>query len=136
MPEKTADEIRPDGWFITGDLGQIDNDGYLTIVGRSKDLIIAGGYNIYPKEIEILIDAVDGVIESAAFGIPHPDFGESVCVAVVRDPSKLITAQDISDAIAPDLARYKQPRKVFFLDALPRNTMGKVQKNILREMQS
>ena len=134
MPEKTAQEIRPDGWFITGDLGQVDEDGYLTIVGRSKDLIISGGYNIYPKEIETLIDAVDGVTESAAFGISHPDFGESVAVAVVRAPDHSLTADDILDAIAPDLARYKHPRKIVFLDALPRNTMGKVQKNILRDM--
>jgi malonyl-CoA/methylmalonyl-CoA synthetase len=134
MPEKTAEEIRPDGWFITGDLGQLDDDGYLTIVGRSKDLIISGGYNIYPKEIETLIDAVDGVNESAAFGLSHPDFGESVAVAVVRTAQSTVTEQQIMDAIGPELARYKHPRKIFFLDALPRNTMGKVQKNILREM--
>tara|TARA_R110002049_G_scaffold10127_3_gene50457 strand:- start:165382 stop:166905 length:1524 start_codon:yes stop_codon:yes gene_type:complete len=132
MPEKTAEEIRPDGWFITGDLGQIDEDGYVTIVGRSKDLIISGGYNIYPKEIETAIDQVKGVVESAAFGIDHADFGESVAVAVVREPGGSVTEDDIMNAISTELARFKLPRKIFFLDALPRNTMGKVQKNILR----
>jgi malonyl-CoA/methylmalonyl-CoA synthetase len=132
MPEKTKEELRPDGWFITGDVGQIDEDGYLTIVGRSKDLIISGGYNIYPKEIETLVDQVEGVVESAAFGVPHPDFGESVAVAVVREKGSTLTAEQVVDAVAGDLARFKHPRKVFFLDALPRNTMGKVQKNVLR----
>ncbi|MGJ8544104.1 MAG: malonate--CoA ligase [Sulfitobacter sp.] len=132
MPEKTAEELRADGWFITGDLGQIDEDGYVTIVGRSKDLIISGGYNIYPKEIEMLIDEVPGVVESAAFGIPHADFGESVAVAVVQEPGGTLTADDILASISTDIARFKIPRKIFFLDALPRNTMGKVQKNVLR----
>ncbi|SFE87293.1 malonyl-CoA/methylmalonyl-CoA synthetase [Sulfitobacter brevis] len=132
MPEKTAEELRPDGWFITGDIGQIDEDGYLTIVGRSKDLIISGGYNIYPKEIESIIDQVAGVVESAAYGIPHADFGESVAVAVVRETGSTLTDEDILEAISGDLARFKLPRKIFFLDELPRNTMGKVQKNVLR----
>jgi malonyl-CoA/methylmalonyl-CoA synthetase len=132
MPEKTAEELRPDGWFITGDVGVIDADGYVSIVGRSKDLIISGGFNIYPKEIELLIDAVDGVLESAVFGLPHPDFGETVGVAVVRSAGSEITSQQVIDAVAPDLARFKQPRHVVFMDALPRNTMGKVQKAQLR----
>jgi malonyl-CoA/methylmalonyl-CoA synthetase len=133
MPEKTAEELRPDGWFITGDVGVIDADGYVAIVGRSKDLIISGGFNIYPKEIEGLIDAVDGVLETAVFAMPHPDFGETVGVAVVRAPGSSITAEQLKAAVAPDLARFKHPRHIVFLDALPRNTMGKVQKAQLRE---
>lgn len=133
MPEKTAQDMRPDGWFITGDIGQIDADGYVTIVGRSKDLIISGGYNIYPKEIEALIDDIGGVTESAAFGLPDADFGESVAVAVVLEQGAEVTADTIKDAIAPQLARYKHPRVVHIVDALPRNTMGKVQKNQLRQ---
>ncbi len=132
MPEKTAEEFRADGFFITGDLGVISEDGYVTIVGRSKDLIISGGYNIYPKEIESLIDAIDGVVESAVFGVPHPDFGEGVVAAVVRQPDAAPDAATIIAAIAPDLAKFKQPKAVLFLDELPRNTMGKVQKNTLR----
>jgi malonyl-CoA/methylmalonyl-CoA synthetase len=133
MPEKTAEELRPDGWFITGDVGVMDADGYVSIVGRSKDLIISGGFNIYPKEIEGLIDAVDGVLESAVFGLPHPDFGETVGVAAVRAPGSSVTAEAIVAAVAPDLARFKHPRHIVFLDALPRNAMGKVQKAQLRE---
>ncbi len=132
MPDKTAEDMAPGGWFRTGDIGELDADGYLTIVGRSKDLIISGGYNIYPKEIELLVDAVEGVIESAAFGVPHADFGESVAVAVVRAPGAALTEADVTSAVAPGLARYKHPRRVHFLDALPRNTMGKVQKAELR----
>ena len=132
MPEKTAEDMRPGGWFATGDIGTMDEDGYVTIVGRSKDLIISGGYNIYPKEIELLVDAVEGVVESAAFGVPHPDFGESVAVAVVRAPGSALTAEAVTQAVAPALARFKHPRHVHFLDALPRNTMGKVQKAELR----
>lgn len=132
MPEKTAEEMRPDGWFITGDLGHIDADGYVTIVGRSKDLIISGGYNIYPKEIEATIDQIEGIVESAAFGVPHADFGESVAVAIVREAGGTISADDIMAKISGELARFKLPRKIFFVDALPRNTMGKVQKNLLR----
>ena len=132
MPEKTAEDMRPEGWFATGDLGQMDEDGYFTIVGRSKDLIIAGGYNIYPKEIEVLIDAVQGVVESAAFGVPHPDFGESVAVAVVRAEGSDLTAEQILAQIGPELARFKHPHHIRFVTALPRNTMGKVQKNELR----
>ncbi len=133
MPEKTAEELREDGFFITGDLGMIDEDGYVSIIGRSKDLIISGGFNIYPKEIELVVDAVEGVKESAVFGVPHPDFGEAVAVAIVPESGAGLSAEDVTNAIAPQLARFKHPRHVVFLDALPRNTMGKVQKNQLRE---
>ncbi|MBE0412464.1 AMP-binding protein [Yoonia sp.] len=132
MPDKTAEDMRPDGWFKTGDLGQLDRDGYLTIVGRSKDLIISGGYNIYPKEVETLIDALAGVAESAAFGLPDPDLGEVVAVAVVLAPGADLDADAIRAGVADDLARFKLPRHVYFLPALPRNTMGKVQKAQLR----
>ena len=133
MPEKTAEEFRADGFFITGDLGTIGEDGYVTIVGRSKDLIISGGYNIYPKEIEGLIDDLPGVNESAVFGVPHPDFGEGVVAAVVARAGRTIDPDAIRSALAADLARFKQPKAVIVLDALPRNTMGKVQKNALRD---
>lgn len=128
MPEKTAAELRDTGFFITGDMGVIDETGYVTIVGRAKDLIISGGYNVYPKEVESLIDALPGVIESAVVGLPHPDFGEGVAAVIVPEPGATLTAEGVIAAIAPDLARYKQPKAVFFVDALPRNAMGKVQK--------
>ncbi|TPN89951.1 malonyl-CoA synthase [Mesorhizobium sp. CU2] len=133
MPEKTKAEFRNDGFFITGDLGLIDADGYVHIVGRGKDLIISGGYNVYPKEIESEIDALDGVSESAVIGIAHPDFGEGVTAVVVRKPGATVDAADIAAAIAGRLAKYKHPKKVIFAEELPRNTMGKVQKNVLRE---
>ncbi|TIV93427.1 MAG: malonyl-CoA synthase, partial [Mesorhizobium sp.] len=133
MPEKTKAEFRDDGFFITGDLGLIDPDGYVHIVGRGKDLIISGGYNVYPKEIESEIDALDGVAESAVIGVAHPDFGEGVTAVVVRKPGSAIDASDIVGAIAGRLAKYKHPKQVIFVDELPRNTMGKVQKNVLRE---
>ncbi|RJT42552.1 malonyl-CoA synthase [Mesorhizobium waimense] len=133
MPEKTKAEFRNDGFFITGDLGLIDADGYVHIVGRGKDLIISGGYNIYPKEIESEIDALAGVSESAVIGIAHPDFGEGVTAVVVRAPASAISAADIIAAIGARLAKYKHPKQVIFVDELPRNTMGKVQKNFLRE---
>jgi malonyl-CoA/methylmalonyl-CoA synthetase len=131
MPEKTAEELRDTGFFITGDLGVMTADGRISIVGREKDLIISGGYNIYPKEIEDVINDVDGVLESAVFGIPHPDFGESVLAAVVLedtsvDPSTIAAQAELK------LAKFKHPRRYIITDALPRNTMGKVQKNILR----
>ncbi|RWE04506.1 MAG: malonyl-CoA synthase [Mesorhizobium sp.] len=132
MPEKTKAEFRDDGFFITGDLGLIDADGYVHIVGRGKDLIISGGYNVYPKEIESEIDALAGVAESAVIGVAHPDFGEGVTAVVVRKPGSTIAA-DIANAIAGRLAKYKHPKQVIFVDELPRNTMGKVQKNVLRE---
>ena len=132
MPEKTREELREDGFFITGDLGKIDADGYVQIVGRGKDLIISGGYNIYPKEIEMVIDDQPGVKESAVIGVPHPDFGESPVAMVVPDGAGPDIDQ-ITSACAAELARFKHPRKIIILDALPRNTMGKVQKNALRE---
>ncbi|EKF18560.1 malonate--CoA ligase [Nitratireductor pacificus] len=133
MPEKTAAEFRADGFFITGDLGLVDAQGYVHIVGRGKDLVISGGYNIYPKEVETEIDQLAGVFESAVIGVPHPDFGEGVTAVVVRAPGAEIDERAILDGLKDRLARYKQPKRVMFADALPRNTMGKVQKNMLRE---
>ncbi len=132
MPEKTAEEFRDDGFFITGDLGHIDKDGYLHIVGRDKDLVISGGYNIYPKEVELQIDALSGVIESAVIGLPHDDFGEAVTAVVVLAPNAPLQEADIKAQISVGLAKYKQPKRVLMVDALPRNTMGKVMKNELR----
>ncbi len=134
MPEKTAAEFRPDGFFITGDLGRIDGRGYLHIVGRSKDLVITGGYNVYPKEVESVIDALPGVLESAVIGLPHPDFGEGVTAVVTRRPGARIGEGDVLAALEGQLARYKLPKRVVFVDELPRNTMGKVQKAMLRSL--
>ncbi|WP_108482742.1 malonate--CoA ligase [Oceaniglobus ichthyenteri] len=133
MPEKTAEELRDTGFFITGDLGVQSDDGRISIVGRQKDLIISGGYNIYPKEIEELINNVDGVLESAVFGVPHPDFGESVLAAVILEQGASVTPDAIAAQVEPLLARFKHPRRYILCDALPRNTMGKVQKNVLRD---
>jgi len=133
MPEKTAEELRSDGFFITGDLGQIDADGYVSIVGRNKDLIISGGYNIYPKEIELLLDDQEGVLESAVIGVPHADFGESVVGVLVAMPGEALDLEGIKANIGKSLARFKQPQKLVVLPELPRNTMGKVQKKALRE---
>ncbi len=133
MPEKTREEMREDGFFITGDLGFIDDQGYVQIVGRNKDLIIAGGYNIYPKEIELILDDQPGVFESAVIGVPHADFGESVVGVLVPDNSGLLDLEKITESVAASLAKFKQPRKLIVVDALPRNAMGKVQKNILRD---
>jgi malonyl-CoA/methylmalonyl-CoA synthetase len=132
MPEKTAEEFRDDGFFITGDVGVIGEDGYVSIVGRAKDLVISGGLNVYPKEVESLIDGLSGVVESAVIGLPHPDFGEAVAAVVVRQPSATITELDIITATRAELASFKVPKTVFFVEALPRNSMGKVQKNMLR----
>ena len=133
MPEKTREELRENGFFITGDLGIRESDGYITVVGRSKDLIISGGYNIYPKEIELVLDDQPGVLESAVIGVPHPDFGETiVAVLVAKDGTELNTGT-IADAVGHLLARFKHPRKIVILDELPRNSMGKVQKNLLRD---
>ena len=134
MPEKTAEELRDNGFFITGDLGRIDEDGYVHIVGRQKDLIISGGYNIYPKEIELLIDELEGINESAVIGVPHPDFGEAVVAVVVAQSGAETSSADIMAGIKDDLARFKQPKRIDFVESLPRNAMGKVQKNVLREM--
>jgi len=133
MPEKTKSEFKGDGFFITGDLGKIDARGYVHIVGRGKDLVITGGYNVYPKEVESEIDALEGVFESAVIGVPHPDFGEGVVAVVVRAKGADIDEKTIHDALKLRLANYKLPKRVFFADALPRNTMAKVQKNVLRE---
>ena len=133
MPEKTAQEFRPDGFFITGDLATMDADGYVTIVGRAKDLIISGGYNIYPKEIELLLDEQPGVAESAVVGVPHPDLGEGVVGVVVPKAGARPEEAELIAGIAGRLARFKQPRRIFVVGELPRNTMGKVQKNALRE---
>ncbi|WP_288938479.1 malonyl-CoA synthase [uncultured Roseovarius sp.] len=133
MPEKTAAELRKDGFFITGDLGKIDEDGYVHIVGRNKDLIISGGYNIYPKEIELVLDEQPGVLESAVIGVPHPDFGETVVAVLVAQPGATPDTGAIMENVGQSLARFKHPRSIEVIDELPRNTMGKVQKNILRE---
>ncbi|MDZ7824213.1 MAG: malonyl-CoA synthase [Ahrensia sp.] len=133
MPEKTAEELRANGFFITGDLGLIDDHGYVQIVGRSKDLIISGGYNIYPKEIEMLLDDQVGILESAVVGVPHPDFGETVVGFLVPQKGQTPDLDAISAAVSKSLARFKHPRRLIVVEALPRNTMGKVQKNILRD---
>ncbi len=133
MPEKTAAEFREDGWFITGDMAMMDEKGRVSIVGRAKDLIISGGFNVYPKEIESQIDEIPGVKESAVIGLPHPDFGEGVAAVVIPDGSCKLTEALILAPLKDRLARFKQPKRVFILPELPRNTMGKVQKAQLRE---
>jgi malonyl-CoA/methylmalonyl-CoA synthetase len=133
MPEKTAEEIGADGFFITGDVATQAPDGRITLVGRAKDLIIAGGLNIYPKEIEEAIDALPGVDESAVIGVPHPDMGEGVVAIVVARKGATLEEAQILSGIADQLARFKQPRRVIVVDALPRNAMGKVQKAVLRQ---
>lgn len=133
MPEKTREEFTADGWFKTGDVGQCDARGYFTIVGRSKDLIISGGYNVYPAEIEGFINEMPGVAESAVIGVPHPDFGEGVVAVVVPKPGASVDGAAIVAALKKQIANFKVPKQVFVVDTLPRNTMGKVQKNLLRE---
>ena len=133
MEEKTAEEFRQDGYFITGDLARIDDQGYIVIVGRDKDLIISGGYNVYPKEVELEIDALPGIVESAVIGLPHNDFGEGVTAIVVAGQDNKINEKSIVSEISNRLASYKQPKRIFFVDQLPRNSMGKVQKNLLRD---
>ena len=133
MPEKTREEFTPDGWFKTGDVGRFDADGYLSIVGRSKDLIITGGYNVYPKEIESYLDEMDGVAESAVIGVPHADFGEAVTAVVVPRPGAKLDGDALIAALKAKIANFKVPKRVFVVAELPRNTMGKVQKNVLRE---
>ncbi len=139
MPEKTAEEFTADGWFKTGDVGRRDGHGYIAIVGRSKDLIISGGLNVYPKEIEDMIDALPGVAESAVIGLSHADFGESVNAVVVRQKNAagaILTQAGVIAALKGELANFKIPKRVFVVDDLPRNAMGKVQKNVLRERYS
>lgn len=133
MPEKTKAEFRPDGFFITGDLGKIDAKGYVHILGRGKDLVISGGFNVYPKEIESEIDAMPGVVESAVIGVPHADFGEGVTAVLVRQPGASINEAAVLKGLEGRLAKFKMPKRVFVVDELPRNTMGKVQKNVLRD---
>ena len=134
LPEKTAEEFTADGYFRSGDLGWIDEDGYVAITGRGKDLVITGGLNVYPKEVELLIDKLDGVVESAVIGLPHPDFGEQVTAVVVRGEGAAGPGErSVVDALKNDLAGYKVPKRVFFVEDLPRNAMGKVQKSVLRK---
>ena len=133
MPEKTKEEFTPDGFFRTGDMGRFDSEGYLAIIGRDKDLIITGGLNVYPKEIEERIDAIDGVVESAVVGVPHPDFGEAVTAVVVAKPGHALTEASILATLKADIAGFKVPKRVFFVVELPRNAMGKVVKAALRE---
>lgn len=133
MPEKTKEEFTADGWFRTGDVGKIDERGYVTIVGRSKDLIITGGYNVYPAEIEGYLNEMDGVAESAVIGVPHTDFGEGVVAVVVPRPGMTPDASALIAALKGKIANFKVPKHCFVVDTLPRNTMGKVQKNLLRE---
>jgi malonyl-CoA/methylmalonyl-CoA synthetase len=133
MPDKTKAEFRPDGFFITGDVGKIDARGYVHIVGRAKDLVITGGFNVYPVEVEAEIDAIPGVVESAVIGCPHPDFGEGVTAVVVCKPGVALNEKAIIGQLEQRLAKFKLPKRVIFVDDLPRNSMGKVQKNVLRE---
>jgi malonyl-CoA/methylmalonyl-CoA synthetase len=133
MPEKTKSEFRDDGFFMTGDLGKLDDKGYVHILGRGKDLVISGGFNVYPKEIESEIDAMPGVVESAVIGVPHADFGEGVTAVVVCHPSARIDEATVLRGLEGRLAKFKMPKRVFVVDELPRNTMGKVQKNVLRD---
>jgi malonyl-CoA/methylmalonyl-CoA synthetase len=130
--EKTRKEFTADGWFKTGDLGRIDANGYVHIVGRAKDLVISGGFNVYPKEVEAELDSLAGILESAVFGVPHPDFGEGVTAAVVAKPGATLSETTIMDSIKERLARYKVPKRIILMEELPRNTMGKVQKSALR----
>jgi malonyl-CoA/methylmalonyl-CoA synthetase len=136
MPEKTSDEFTEDGFFSTGDMGRLDEEGYITIVGRSKDLVISGGLNVYPKEVEEMIDEMPGVLESAVIGLPDPDLGERVTAVVVRQSGSVsieLTEAGVIDALKNNLASFKVPKRVIFADELPRNAMGKVQKNLLRQ---
>jgi malonyl-CoA/methylmalonyl-CoA synthetase len=133
MPEKTAQEFTADGWFITGDVGRQDPDGRVWISGRAKDLIISGGYNVYPKEIELILDELAGVTESAVIGVPHPDFGEGVVAVVIGAQGEALDEAAMIAQCRGQLAAYKSPKRVVFVDELPRNTMGKVQKNLLRD---
>jgi len=137
MPDKTKEEFTSDGWFRTGDIGHFGGrnlpDRYLTLVGRSKDLIISGGYNVYPKEIEGCIDDLADVVESAVIGVPHPDFGEAVVAVVVGKHGAALASTALVDILKGRIANYKVPKRAFVVEQLPRNTMGKVQKNVLRE---
>ena len=133
MPDKTKEEFTADGWFKTGDVGKIDTRGYITIVGRSKDLIISGGYNVYPAEIEAYINDMQGVAESALVGVPHPDFGEVGVAVVIAKTGAQVNGDVVVASLKAQLANFKIPKKCFVVPELPRNTMGKVQKNVLRD---
>ncbi len=133
MPEKSAEEFAEGGWFKTGDIAMIDADGYVHLVGRAKDLIISGGFNVYPKEIEELIDDMPEVLESAIVGVPHADFGEAGVAVVVLRPGRTLDEAELISRVKAKLANYKVPKRAFFVESLPRNTMGKVQKNLLRD---
>ncbi len=133
MPEKTASGFRDDGYFITGDMGVIDDGGYVSIVGREKDLIITGGLNVYPAEVEEAIHQIEGVAECAVIGVPHPDFGEGIVAVVAVKPNATLDERDIQTFLAPRMAKFKQPKKCFFVSAIERNAMSKVEKAKLRE---
>jgi malonyl-CoA/methylmalonyl-CoA synthetase len=133
MPEKTAEEFTTDLWFKTGDVGRMDGDGRLTIVGRSKDLIISGGYNVYPAEVEGVINELPGVAESAVIGVPHPDFGEAVVAVVVPRAGTVLEPATVTATLKGRIANFKVPKQVYVVGELPRNAMGKVQKNLLRD---
>jgi malonyl-CoA/methylmalonyl-CoA synthetase len=133
MQEKNGDDFTSDGYFVTGDVGKFDSDGYLWIIGRTKDLIISGGYNVYPKEIESVLDEMDEVTESAVIGIPHSDYGEAVIAIVIGKPGVRLSAESMIATLKLKIANFKVPKRIIFVDELPRNAMGKVQKKILRE---
>jgi malonyl-CoA/methylmalonyl-CoA synthetase len=133
MPEKTAEEFTPDGWFKTGDVGRVDASGYVTIVGRSKDLIISGGYNVYPAEVEGFLNEMPGVAESAVVGVPHPDFGEVGVAVLIARPGSVLEPEAVLSHLKATLANFKVPKRCYVVNELPRNAMGKVQKNLLRE---
>lgn len=135
-PRETAEGFRADGFFVTGDLGRIDERGYLHIVGRAKDVIITGGLNVYPKEIETQIDLLEGVGESAVIGVPHADFGEAVVAVVTLEPGAKLDEAVAVRQLAEKLARYKLPKRIVVVDELPRNALGKVQKTLLRQAHS
>ena len=132
-PEKTAAEFRADGYFISGDLACRDEEGYISIVGREKDLIISGGFNIYPKEIETVLDELPDVNESAIVGVPHADFGEAVVAVIVKQLHSELSETDVINYLSSQFVNYKRPKHVGFISSLPRNSMGKVQKNVLRD---
>jgi malonyl-CoA/methylmalonyl-CoA synthetase len=133
MPEKTREEFTADGWFRTGDVGRIDEDGYVSIVGRSKDLIISGGYNVYPAEIESVLNDLPGIAESAVIGVPHRDFGEAVVACIVARAGVALDPEALTQTLKARIANFKVPKAIFVVEELPRNAMAKVQKNLLRE---
>ena len=133
MAEKTREELREDGFFITGDLAMMDPDGYVTIVGRNKDLIISGGYNIYPKEIELLLDEAEGVLESAVVGVPHPRWSERPLACIVVEPGQSLTKEEVVEFLVPRLAKWQLPDDVVFIDEVPKTSVGKFSKKTLRD---